>query len=479
MESEFICKCGNLIYSDFKTKKEYCLNSACENHGDIKQLFNKKEEVEKRFESMKNVIKLKSKLFHSNFIKYLFVTQNYLFSRLYLGEGISIPFLLNLHYMIFLTKNLSLVGRDSRQKKFSEFLDSQWKTLETYLFYQDIKEDNIIIAKNLDSKKIYLKMKYLDTINKQKNNYGLVSNMDSLDNFRYNSIDLEKIEKKVFEVGGDNMEEFFFQFFPEMIKIDMITKFNYEFSKMFDRRINKYYIAGMLSLFFSSKEKNELSRISKKDFSKTLTQMDFNKEQIKTFFNFLKGEENQIPLAIVTPTELIYGKWTLFTMSLKYIGTLPEKPLVTEGKRTASIVFEEKIRDKLKERGYLVPFDKSIEIPKDSFDYDVIAIDKENKKINIIEAKYHDLPSSAFSGKNLLNIKLQDSEVGEINIARRQKERKDNLEKYKELLKEKSKLDIDLENYEIVPYIIFKFNPILSKLEGNTILSFDKMDDFF
>ncbi|VVB79503.1 Uncharacterised protein [uncultured archaeon] len=480
LKSNFLCKCGGLLYTDFKTNSEYCLNKNCENHKDIERIYNKKGDVEERFKRIKESLRLKSKLFSSNFINFLFDQQNYFFSKIYGGEGAPINGLLIICYIIFLVKDIKFVGRDSRPKSFMNFLRSQHEPLNNYLFYQDIKEENIILVDLPGRTNVPLKLKYLTEINKQKNNYGMISDIHSETNFRYDNIDLEKIDKKVFKIGME-LDEYFIQFFPEMMKIDMLTKSNQEFSKLFERRgFTKYEVGALLSLFFSSPVLIDLSKIKKKEFIKTLKQMEFNDIQIENLFKFLIGDSDQIPLAIVTDEEIIYGKWTSLAMVMKYLGTLPERPLIVEGKRVASKVFEGKIRDILRTRGYLVPFNQEIQLHKDEDGYDVIAIDKTKKKINIIEAKYRDLPSSAFSALNLLNLKIYGKEFGEIEIAKKQISRKEQLEQNKDILEaklSKEGIKIDLKEYDIVPYVVFKFSPILSQFEIVKLISFDDVSN--
>lgn len=480
MESSFLCDCGNLKYIDFKTKGEYCLNEECSKYKQIKTYY-RKDEAEKAFNRLKVGASLTSRKFSPIFRKHLFYLQNLAFRELYLGSSPKIDYLLNISHLIFLTRNVNFRGRQHSLKSFSDFLLKNNKLFETWLFYQDVKEENWILTDLPDRKMFPLKLKYFDILNDQRNNYGMVSDMYSTKNFKYAKLDFESIEKQEFEPGMD-LGIFFLQFFPEMIKIEMLTKYNYELSQMFNRKVTKYEIVGLLSLFFSVKNIEEtLSKVPINSFKNTMKQMEFPEDKIKDFINFLRGDKTQIPFAIIDSDYIVFGQWAIFAMALKYMGVLDQLSLIVKGKEKASLVFEQKIRDKMKDNGYIVPFDESYRKNDKSLDYDVIAIDKTNKQILIMEAKYRDIPSSAFSAKNLLNIKLDDEEFGENNLVKRQVERKKAMESDLSSLQQSCKnkgQDIDFTDYSIIPYVVLKFKPLIKEKDGVKLICFDDLNHF-
>ncbi len=129
---------------------------------------------------------------------------------------------------------------------------------------------------------------------------------------------------------------------------------------------------------------------------------------------------------------------------------------------------------KLRESGYLVPLNEEMVLLKKGFKYDIIGISEKNKEVLLIEAKYCDLPPSAFSGKNLLNIKLHDSnpDSGEIAMAKEHKERLKEFESH--LNTAESKLCIQLNDYNIRPLIITKFSPLTKIINDISLLSFNE-----
>ncbi|MGD9276804.1 MAG: hypothetical protein PVJ67_06555 [Candidatus Pacearchaeota archaeon] len=476
MKSNYLCKCKNLLYLDLD-KREYCLNKNCENYGPIKKIKNEYEPAEKQFKGLSSRIKFKSVKFNLNFKKFLFGEQNKIISKLFTEGKIHVEDFLYISYLIFLTKNINFVGRDGNMSHFQRFLIENRKTFDIYSFFQNMKEEIYTLVSTDKEGNLTLTLKYIEAIREQQKEYGLVMEGDSKDSFKYEKIGVVNIKRIPFSIGMD-FEEYFKNFFTLMIQIDMITKMNKLFSDLFEREFDKYPIVGLLSLFYSAKTMEGLNIITKKELKITLEKMKFPKEKIKEFFTFILGGENKIPFVLDNGAEILYSKGVLFVMALKFMSHLKEKPIVNELKSDIGFVFEDKLREKLKEKGYLIPFKKGFKLFKKSFDYDIVAINPIEKKILIMEAKFRDLPCSAFSGKNILNLKLNDKDSGEIPIAERQERRRKELSKNLDIFEKRCKeegLDLDLNGFDIEALAIFKFTPILFNHGYVRLMSFNKM----
>jgi len=476
-QSNYICKCNNLLYVDVTNKKEYCLNKDCEKYGNIKNIRKDYSQAEEQFKKLIGAIKIKSIKFGPSFRKFLFQKENEIVLNLFSKGKLKLSNFLYVPYLLYLIKNISFNGRDNRIDSFNKFIKENYQTFDTYLFFQNIKEENYVLTDTTNKENNPLILKYLESIREQQREYGIIGDNNPDNSFQYEKIGIEKIEEVPFKIGMD-LEKYFRNFFRLMIQIDMITKTNYEFSKLFDREFNKYSIAGLLSLFYSAKTLDRLNIITKKELKRVLKEMDFSDEEINKFFIFLLGNENKIPFVLDDGDKIIYSKGMLFIIALKFLGALQEKPLVVELKRNIGFVFEEKIRELLDNKGYIIPFNKGFKLFKKSLEYDIVAISPTKKKIFIIEAKYHDLSSSAFSAKNLLNVKLHDKQFGEISICRRQEKRREelskNLSRFEKKCKE-VKIELYLKDFDIEALAIFKFTPILSNRGSVNLISFDRM----
>ena len=476
-KSNYICGCGNLLYKDVKNKKEYCLNKECKNHGDIKNIKRDYNKAEEEFKKIESKIKFSSFKFGNKFKKFLFEEQNRLISNIFLEGKLNIDSFLYISYLIHITKNISFEGRNQNPKNFQIFLDENYKAFTNYLFFQEIKEENYVLVDTYEKKGEPLILKYIEAIREQQKEYGLVKDGDVKDSFTYEKIGVTDIERIPFKLGMD-FGEYFRNFFTLMIQLELITKTNLLFANIFDRDFSRYSIAGLIFLSHSARTINNLNVISKKEIKNTLEKMEFQEEEIKKFIDFILGIEDKIPFVLVEKENILYSKGLLFMMALKFMGHLKEKPIVQELKRDIGFVFEEKVREILRDKGYVIPFNKGFKLFKKSFEYDIIALDTSKKKIVLIESKFHDLPASALSGKNILNIKLNNKESGEISICERQIKRRDELSKnllrFQEKCKEKG-LDIELKNFEVEAIAILKFTPLLTKYNNIELMSFKKM----
>jgi len=479
-KSEYLCECGNLLYRNLD-KKEYCLNKKCNKDKYIKNIKRDYQKAEEKFNELIIKIKLKSFQFGPYFHKFLFEQQNKIVLELFSKGKIKIGNFLYISYLLFLTKNISFKGRNNRINSFNKFLKENYSTFNSYLFFQDIKEENYILIDTIEGENHPLTLKYLEAIREQQREYGLIGDNNPDNSFQYEKIGVENIERVPFKKGED-LERYFENFFKLIIQIDMITKTNYQFKELFDRRFNKSSIVGLLSLFYSAKTLKGLNIITKKELKKELRDIEFSDEEINDFFKFILGDKNKIPLVLDDGERIIYSKGMLFIMALKFLGYLQEKPLVVKLKRNMGFVFEEKIREILRNKGYLIPFNKGFKLFKKSLDYDVIAINPAKKKIFIIESKYTDLPSSAFSAKNLLNIKLKDNKFGEIPICERQSKRKkelsENLTRFEEKCKDEG-MKLEIKDFEVEALVILKFTPLLSNYNNIKLISFNELMKIF
>ncbi|MCH7568066.1 MAG: hypothetical protein IIA87_01470 [Nanoarchaeota archaeon] len=479
LNSDYICNCGKFLYVDGKDS-EYCLDRDCKNHKDLSLLRDRTEEAEKAFNQKMAKIKIKASLFSRNLLNFLFTRQDLLLSGLLIEGKMQIEDYLYISFLINLLSGSNLTGRESRIDKMDKFLEEGHEIYLAYMFFQDMLEKNYVLAETSSKKMNPLRLKYLEEMNRQKLEYGLVTEKTKDDAFFYEDLNFRSLGNIEFELGMD-LEKYFQRFFQLMIQIGLLTKTNYYISKIYNREFSKYSICGLLSLFFSAKTFNSLNRISKKELRLVLEKMDFSEEEVKKFFKFLLGGSNQIPFALEDGDDIVYGKSNLFIIALKFMGVLPELSMIVKGKISAGLVFEEKVRAVLKKKGYIVPFKNGFKLFKESLEYDLIAISIADKKIVVGESKYHDLPPSGFSAKNLAKIKLEDPNSGEKGICSRQKERgreiSNNLKRLQEKCKEKG-INIELKEFEVVPIAVFKFTPLLKEYDCVRTTSFKKLENF-
>jgi hypothetical protein len=473
-ESDYLCKkCGSLLYEDVKTKEEYCLNIKCPTYSGFmvsNNYLQAEVEINKKIDSFKKRLRMLS----PHFKEYLFDFREDMFNHM--DKGINIKMFHTLNELMIISSNTGFFGRTNNVQKFNGLINEFAEIAELENFLDTLKEEIHAMIRFPQDKDIRtLRLKYYPAFVEQYDNYGLINFFRKDNAFKYEAIDLLEVDRIPFEIGME-MTPFFKQFFRLMVQMKMLLEYNYRLSLIAKRESNKQDVAGLLSLFFSCKHKKlSWDNIS---FNNHLNRNEFSEDKKKSFKKFVFGDKKIISIGLDNLDKNIFHPFTLLFFSFYFMGKLAEADIVNKCKREASLRFEEETRTLLKEKGFIVPFNEEIELIKGSFKYDIIAISEEKKEVYLIESKYCDLPQSAFSGKKLKEIKLDDKnpDYGEISMAEEHKKRFDefvsNSERFEKLSNRK------IKGFKIKPLIVMKYTPILKSCEGIELLSYEQMKSF-
>lgn len=472
-ESDYLCKgCGNLLYEDVQTKKEHCINEKCPTFLGFK-IINNSQQVEEKISKMISSVKGKLRQFSPEFKEYLHDIREAMFNNI--GEGLNMGKFHAINELSIISANMRFFGRIRSVQKFNQVIGEFSSIADKENFLDSLKEEVFVIVRFPKEEKIRtLALKYYPAFIEQYENYGLISSSRKSKAFKYEPLDILEVDRIPFQIGME-MTPFFKQFFRIMVQMKMLMEYNYRLSLIAKRKFTKKDIAGLLSLFFSARHRK--INWNNSYFNNHLDRNEFTADEKRDFKKFVFGEDNLVPIGLNEDNKNIFLPLTSLFFSFYFMGKLPEKDIVNECKREASLRFENEVRDLLKSKGMDVPFDTEIEIIKGSYKYDIIAISKSNKEIYLIEVKYSDLPQSAFSGKKLKDIKLDDknADYGEISMAEEHKNRLKEFNANLQRFEEKSKIDV--KGFEIIPLIVMKYTPLLKSFENIRFLSFEQLNE--
>lgn len=473
-QSEYLCnECCSLIYINVKTNEECCLNSSCSKYPKLIIVDNSKE-VEKIMFGRIEDIKKKVRFFSPKFKEYLFDLREDLFNNI--DKGINISFFHALNELILIVSSTSLLGRIDSIQKFDKIVQEFTQIAELENFLDSLQQKVNLMGKiSLADKDILtFQLKYFKAFIEQYENYGLINYSRKDKAFKFETIDVQEVDRIPFQIGME-MTPFFKQFFREMVKMKMLLEYNYRLSKFAKREFKKREIAGLVSIFFSCRGKKMVW--DEASFTNHLKRNEFTDEEKKLFKNFIFGNKDKFPIGLNYLGKNIFYPFSTLFFAFYFMNSLGEKNIVNECKRDASLRFESEIRNYLKEKGYSVPFDGEIELIKGSYKYDIIAISKIKKEVYLVEVKYCDLPPSGFSGLNLRAIKIEDDDPdsSEVKIAeeheQRLKEFSSNIRVFEKMV------GCSIKDYAIKPIVIMKYTPLLSKNNSIDILSFDQFKE--
>ncbi|MDO8749778.1 MAG: hypothetical protein Q7K03_01345 [Dehalococcoidia bacterium] len=180
-----------------------------------------------------------------------------------------------------------------------------------------------------------------------------------------------------------------------------------------------------------------------------------------------------VPIVVRTPEGFVLDYLTLFFFII-YLQGCPNPELPAVAERGPLLVnmrakvgekFEEWVRSEIHQHGYDGPNQPVIE----HYEYDIMAISEDKRRIIIADAKYRDMAPSSLTGTNLVQQELLDPH-GLRNEASRQQERLDyfrqNLPKFSQYLNPER----PWEEYEICSYLITKHFPLARRYKETRII---------
>ena len=174
-------------------------------------------------------------------------------------------------------------------------------------------------------------------------------------------------------------------------------------------------------------------------------------------------------------THLLY----IFALNKETEGTMYEpgyETLQNERERSSEI-FEREIRNNLRESNFVVYPEEGeilkVKINNVEHEYDAIAIDNEEKRIIIIEAKFRNLSSASITVSNFIPNIILDTRSGLLHFAKQHNKRvqffKNN---HKKIITDHN--FSKLIDYKLSAYIITKFTPMINNYSSVELMSYNK-----
>ena len=484
LESDYLCShCHRLLYIELKSREEYCLTPKCQNYPPF-QLATNTAPVKSDLSEKKSKLlsKIKNRFNHENLVDYLFWRRIELLKQFYSGKPLNTDLFFTLGEMLIELNSHKCFGRSKSKGSIDKIVNDYVKLIDYLNFVEDTENQRVILTK---IGKV-LTLKYWHVFLNQWENYGLVSSgkIGSKDLFKFESIDMKKSPRVKIERDME-FSDFFKSHYTHSIALRYMLGKYYRTKEQYDYQTSNVDIAALLGLQYSLKKEQEIW--SKQGLKSHLDKTSQDKRDFEDFSReYIDG--NKVPIIVKLKNNAYLLDWiTLMFFLFHLVGcyALSPKPeekdakrILSEPKELASEVFEDEIREILREREWSTT-NEEFKLRKASPAYDVIAVNEDGDEIFLIEAKYHDISPSSISGKTLIQQVLFSScDDNLITISKKHSKRmdffKNNFHDFKEKLSILKNAD---DKAKITVIVVTKWTPLIHEYGNVMLLDFDEFSD--
>lgn len=494
-DSEYLCKnCGELLYYDIETNEIHCFNSQCKAYAADIDIFSTDEvdltllyqQLSEREAMLGQMIKTCD---YDSLVWFLLERRRRIVQRIFSTQHVLIEqFLLSNEILLFIKKYKSPLGIRTDPSIFMAILRLYRREYSNILnLLEDLKEGRYLLARNPLNR--IFKLKYFDIVeNEIWASYGHVNLQSTIDvdKFRYHEV-IQKIvssqdETSSIETRIKDFAPYFDRLWPFQVSFQFLVRRNYSTSLKYQYPVTPTDLANILSIIVSLKD-DELTAIPQMNLLQHLIRQPFRDKNINEFINMLSGYNDKIPIVIKTNGSIILDRRTLLLFCiLMHSQHLPSGSIISgqqhvaQFKKEAGYDFENYIISKLESIGYhCLPPSTRIA----GSEYDVIASSESNQDILLIEAKFKDPSPSSFSADKLIEQEFTFEKYGLLPQVIKHKNRYDLLFQRPDLFQQKLGLKSDIHNYNVRPFIITKYTPLISAYGDVHVMSekdfFDKL----
>ncbi len=378
-------------------------------------------------------------------------------------------------------------GQEKDLLKFDALLTDYIDLFESLCTIENVSNERYLISTD---KKTYM-IKYWKIILEFYESHGIVAGMDKAATqvLTYGEID-NAVKEKVDLTYETDWGKYFQQMFDFAINLGYMFDSQYVTSKQHNYNPTGLDITALLGLFFSTGQYIERWSMDGiiKHFVNNAIAAKASQESFENFYNKYISGQSLAPLIVYDGESCLFDRFTLFCYLLYLIKTNKRLSAgqtslgssnIAAKREEASLVFEDRVRARLRESGYFVP-DKSIIAREESeeHEYDAIGVNEKEKKIVIIEAKYRDFSPSSISGRTLVKQEL----LGEDRLLEWVVDANDKLkfflshaDKFKGLLK----FQDSLSDYSITMWIVTKHTPLIYSYQMVNVIPFSRFYETF
>ena len=469
-DSAYLCKrCGGLIYYDIATKRQVCLNPACQDYPkeievygtketDLTFLYSQFAQIEKNLGQMVRTCDYRFLALSLLQMRRNIVNEFFTSGRMHIDS-----FLVSNDILSFIPKYKSLgIRKDARTivtivKLYKEYSDHLNMT-------EDFREGRYVLTRKPPNH--LFRLKYYDVVLQEIwPSYGLVDikSMPNVSDFRYHEV-IQKLISKRRTVTTSDYGPFFDNLWPLAIGVQYLVKRDHATSLKYQYVVTPADLANILSIIASLRD-NEVKTLPIVNLLAHFIKQPQRDKDFTDFIGMLSGDSGKAPILFKPNGDVMLDRRTmllffilLHTQHIASSVTPSGQQVINLHKQQAGTEYETYLKTKLEEKGYhCMP--RSTRIARR--DYDQMGISESKREILLIETKFKDPSPSSFSRHTLIDQEFTPAEGGLLPQAIRHQERYDLIFKKPLLFQAKLGLKSNIADYAIKAYLVTKFTPLM------------------
>ncbi len=471
--------CGGLIYYDVATKKQVCLNTACQDYPkeievygtketDLKVLNSQFAEIEKKLGQMVKTCDYKFLALSLLQMRRNVVSKFFTSGRMHIDS-----FLVSNDILSFILKYKSFgIRKDTRTlgtivRLYKEYSDHLKMT-------EDFKEGRYVLTRV--PPKSLLRLKYYDVILEEIwPSYGLVDtkSMPNIDDFRYHEV-IQKLVSNQGTITTTDYGPLFDNLWPFAIGFQYLVKRNYATSLKYQFALTPTDLANMLSVIASLKD-NAVKTLPIMNLLMHFIKQPQRDKDFTDFIGMLSGDSGKVPILFKTNGDVMLDRRTMLLffvlLHTQHIASsvIPSgQQAINIHKQQAGTEYETYLKAKLEGKGYRC-MPRSTRIA--TRDYDQIGISESRREIILVETKFKDPSPSSFSKHTLIDQEFTLAEDGLLPQAIKHQERYDLVFQKPLLFQAKLGLESNIVDYAIKAYLVTKFTPLMNSYGNVSVMS--------
>ena len=479
-DSAYLCKrCGGLIYYDIATKRQVCLNPACQDYpkeievygakeADLTFLYSQFAQIEKKLGQMVGTCDYRFLALSLLQMRRNTVNEFFTSGRMHIDS-----FLVSNDILSFIRKYKSLgIRKDAGTletivqlyKKYSDHLNMT----------EDFKEGRYVLSRKPPNH--LFRLKYYDVVVEEIwPSYGVVDikSMPNVNNFRYHDV-IQKLISKHLTITTTDYGPFFDNLWPFAIAFQYLVKRDHATSLKYQYAVTPTDLANILSIIASLRD-NEVKTLPIVNLLAHFIKQPQRDKNFTDFIGMLSGDSGKAPILFRTNGDVMLDRRTmllffilLHTQHIASSATPSGQQVIDLHKQQAGTEYETYLKTKLEEKGYhCMP--RSTQVARR--DYDQIGISEPERKILLVETKFRDPSPSSFSRHTLIDQEFTLAKDGLLPQVIKHQERYDLIFEKPQLFQAKLGLKSNIADYAIKAYLVTKFTPLMHSYGNVRIMS--------